>query len=302
MNIRAKIFGGEEIQPELLGAKRPKGAKADKLASVTVPRDAKRQADSRLGDRHRLLDEKVRLTHKGRSRKVELINLSGGGAMVSGFKPKLWDRVELHLGENGSIDCAVRWIRGERVGLEFAHETKLDCPADKRAQLLREVIVRSFSDIKFEPRGGIESEPPPETEVPVDEQRFERRHPLIWSGVLEHANASRPVRVRNISAIGAMIETDKSVCIGGNAVLDLGDSGFIPATVAWAVGDQVGLRFKRKFDMTRLAESRPEVAPRTWVPPDYLRSPKANDTRGSSHWGRMSLDELRAQLDGFLTR
>src|SRR5439155_5834057 len=137
--------------PELLGSKRPRGAKADKLHSVVVPREARRLSNSRAGDRHRLQAEQVRLTHCGEARKVELINLSGGGAMVSGrFDPKLWDRVQLHLGENGTIECAVRWIRDGRIGLEFAHETRLDCSADEQAQVLREVIVRSFPDLQFE--------------------------------------------------------------------------------------------------------------------------------------------------------
>src|SRR5436190_13080243 len=103
MNIRAKIFGDTADEPELLGSKRPKGAKADKLRSVVVPREARRLSNSRAGDRHRLLSEQVRLTHRGTALKGELINLSGGGAMVSGrFDPNLWDRVQLHLGENGT--------------------------------------------------------------------------------------------------------------------------------------------------------------------------------------------------------
>lgn len=299
MNIRTKIYGGEEAGPDLLGAKRPKGAKADKLASVSVPREAKRLANSRVEDRHRLLSETVRLTHKGRARELELINLSGGGAMVGGFKAKLWDRVELHLGKDGTIECAVRWIRDGRVGLEFAHETRLDCPADEQAQLLREVITRSFSDIAFEPRPGAEAEPESGPEI-ADELRFERRHPLIWSGVLQYHETSAPVRLRNISSTGAMIDCEAMVFPDTNVVLDLGESGFIPARIAWVVGDQVGLGFKRKFDMARLADSKPEVAPPTWVPPDYLRSPKASETRGSGHWGRMSLGQLRHQLEGFL--
>src|SRR5689334_8579457 len=124
MNIRAKIFGGENATEDssLLGRKKPKGAKADALHSVRVAREEARRSDSRAGDRHRLTGERVRLTHEGKSYDVELINLSGGGAMVSGgFEPKLWDRVDLHLGEDGMVECAVRWLRDRRIGLEFAH-------------------------------------------------------------------------------------------------------------------------------------------------------------------------------------
>jgi hypothetical protein len=50
--------------------------------------------------------------------------------------------------------------------------------------------------------------------------------------------------------------------------------------------------------MAQLARARPEVAPAKWVAPDYLRKV----AKPSENWGRMSLGELRAQLEGFLKR
>jgi hypothetical protein len=294
MNIRAKIFGDDD-EPVLVGEKKPKGAKAEELRSVVVPREGPRRSNSRYEDRHRLLNEQVRLTYKGKKCPVELINLSGGGAMVSGaFKPKLWDRVELHLGENGTIECAVCWIREDRIGLEFAHETRLDCSPTKQTKVLRAVIARSFPDIHFEQPESAQSE------SVLEEQRREGRHPLIWSGVLHHRDAKRRVRVRNISATGAMIESSDPVLVGGQAILELGDDGFIPATIAWLIGDQVGLAFRSKFDMSQLARSRPEVATAKWVAPDYLRSSGSKVARSGANWGRLSLGQLRQQLEGFL--
>ena len=291
MNIRAKIFGDDD-EPVLVGEKKPRGAKAKELRSVVVPREDRHRSNSRYEDRHRLMNEQVRLTHKGRRRKVELINLSGGGAMVSGdFKPKLWDRVELHLGENGTIECAVCWVREDRIGLEFAHETRLDCSPNEQTNVLREVIARSFPDIRFE------QPPSPDSEPASEEQRHEGRHPLIWSGLLHHGPAKTRVRVRNISSTGAMIESNEPVLVGGQAILELGDDGFIPATIAWLVGDQVGLSFHSKFDMAQLARSRPEVAPAKWVAPDYLKS---HAPKKSANWRRLSLGELRQHLEGFL--
>ena len=99
MNIRAKIFGGASAADEpLLKAKSPRGAKADTLHSVKVARDAQRTNNNRGEDRHRLTDEQARVTYNGFDSEVELINLSGGGAMVSAqFEPMIWDRVDLHL-------------------------------------------------------------------------------------------------------------------------------------------------------------------------------------------------------------
>ena len=69
--------------------------------------------------------------------------------MVSGpLAVMLWDHVGLVLGGEDEIDCAVRWIKGDKIGLEFAHETRLDCNEEMRDELLRAVIRKSFPDIK----------------------------------------------------------------------------------------------------------------------------------------------------------
>src|SRR4051812_44670147 len=85
VNIRAKIFGGVVAAEEpLLKGKKPKGAKPEALVTVTVAREAVRLSDSRGKDRHRLSNERARITHDGSEIEVELINVSGGGAMISG--------------------------------------------------------------------------------------------------------------------------------------------------------------------------------------------------------------------------
>src|SRR5690349_15849485 len=151
MNIRAKIYGGAQAAEEpLLKAKRPKGAKADTLHSVRVARETSRASNGRAEDRHRLTNERVRITHHASDHQVELINLSGGGAMIeTTIELALWDRISLHLGNHGDIECAVRWIRDGRVGLEFAHETRLDAPSNQVAIVLRHVIERTFPHITF---------------------------------------------------------------------------------------------------------------------------------------------------------
>ena len=298
MNIRAKVFGGEAMADEpILPAKRPKGAKADKLRSVAVAREARRLRDGRAGDRHRLAGEAARVTHGGADHEVELINLSGGGAMIAApFEALLWDRVDLHLGNHGTIECAVRWICDGRLGLEFAHETRLDGPADQVAIVLRHVIERTFPHIQF-PQGE-QHAPPPPREDPDDEHRAASRHPLIWNGTLHHDYQSSDVRIRNISSTGAMIETGASVRVGSEPLLELSEAVALSATVEWAVGDQVGLRFHSPFDMNQLAESRPSVASTNWEPPAYLDA----DAEEGDRWNRLSIIQLRQELEGFLKR
>ena len=178
------------------------------------------------------------MTHGGRAHSVKLVNLSGGGAMVAAdFEPMLWDRVELHLGENGTVECAVRWIKGGRIGLEFAHETRLDCSADQQAAVLREVIARTFPDLEFE----VPAEPAAPVVLENGDQRADGRHPLIWSGVIHHDFQSCPVRLRNISETGAMIECNGPLHVGAEPLLELGEGVSIFTTVAWIVGDQAGL-------------------------------------------------------------
>ncbi len=125
-DFRASLRSGRRDTP-VVSKKRGRGDRsADGLGAVKVPRSESRSSNQRNGDRHRLADEQAVVRRKGKSHEVELINLSHGGAMVVGdFKAKLWDKVELVLGDGGEIECAVRWMRGDRIGLEFAHETKV---------------------------------------------------------------------------------------------------------------------------------------------------------------------------------
>lgn len=300
MNIRAKVYGGAADEP-ILRAKKPKGAKADTLHSVAVAREARRASNSRGEDRHRLTDEFARVTHNGTDVEVELINLSGGGAMVAGeFEPMLWDHVDLHLGNHGTVECVVRWIRDRRFGLEFAHETRLEGPSDQIAIVLRHVIERTFPHIQFaQSRKTAATQAEPIEPTPSD-NRGGRRHPLLWTGVLYHDYQTSKIRIRNISTTGAMIESETPIRVGAQPLLELSDTLSLSATVEWAVGDQAGLRFHEPFDMTMLADGKPVVVEEKWTPPAYLDLVKAQT--GKDHWERLTIHELRQELEGFLKR
>ncbi len=306
MNIRSKISRGRPLDGSpVIQGKTPKGARADSLDSIPVARETTRSANMRLQDRHRLSEQQVKITHKRKDHLAQLINLSGGGAMITGdFDPMLWDRIKLHLGEDGVIECAVCWLKGDRIGLEFAHETRLECSADKQAQLLREVIANNFPDIEFEAEAAKAAEVA-EVARPAEDHRGERRHPLIWSGTLHYDFASSPVRLRNISERGALIESERILPVGAEPLLELGEAGSVFGTVTWTVGDQAGLRFHTPFDMTMLAKAKPQLAPARWEQPEYLKAEPAKPEASSpwaDEWGRMSLSELRDELEGFLKR
>ena len=269
-----------------------------------VPRGLARRSNHRGGDRHRLTDETAIVRYCGKSYTVELINLSGGGAKISAeFEPRLWDIVELQLGDGPGIDCAVRWLRDGTAGLEFAHETRIDCDPETRARLLLDTIQRSFPNLAIDvdlPEQPDQAQPEPEESEDDAGNRGETRHPLIWSGQILFAFDSNPVRLRNISAGGALVDAATKYPVGAEIMLDLSDAGQFDAVVSWTKGDQAGLRFKQPFDLDCLAKLRPDVTPHRWRKPDFLKSGIEEGSAWDEEWSRLSLADLQAKLEGFL--
>ena len=284
--------------------KRPSGApEGAGLDSVPVARSSKRTADHRDGDRHRLSREAATLQVNRKTVPVELVNLSGGGAMVATGTPlTMWQKVHLTLGGEFTVECAVRWIRGERVGLEFAHETQIEGDHAKRDAMLLDVLKRSFPDIKATPAAPVAEQRPAERRDPEGEsqRRTAPRHPLIWSAEILHNHDSVRVRIRNISESGALVESPHSYGTGAEVLLDLGAAGQHFARVSWAHGDQLGLGFVEPFDISLLARSKPEVADPNWTRPDYLKPKRGERSEGS--WDHAQLGDLRDCLEGFLKR
>ena len=301
-SFRAAVIGGEK-KPLIVTDKNPRfEGEKDDLNGVRIPREETRRGDHRGGDRHRLAGETASAVYKKRSHDVEIVNLSRGGAMIrSDFQPRLWDMVELRFGEGTGLEGAVVWIKGDSMGLEFAHETKLDCSPEKRAALLLEVIQRSFPDeVRLEDA---------DSAYVADEQeaedlgaRDEKRHPLIWKGEIHYAHDSNPVRLRNVSQGGALVDVAVDYPLGAEVMLDLGDAGQFFVIVQWLCGDQAGLRFVQPFDLACLANARPDVTPHSWNVPTFLDRDDSEDSAWDDRWGRSSIAEIRQDLEGFLKR
>lgn len=296
VNIRARIYGMSKAKAASPSEEQNGGSRIEESRKFT---------NSRSADRHRLSEETARVTHNGIEYDVELINVSGGGAMIGAtFDAGALDALELHLGENGTIDCVVRWQKDARMGVEFAHETQLDCSADEQAILLREVISRTYGATHFaqEQQSSRVAEPEVRDERKSADHRRAKRHPLIWSGVFTWGRKSTQVRVRNISATGAMVQCSGGPAVGTDGVLQLSKDVSVPASVNWATGDQVGLRFHQHFEMGQLARSTPEVASTRWVRPSYLDRTKEESSPWDPVWQRLSVGELKHELEGFLKR
>lgn len=299
MSIRTRIFGAGADKP-LLPIKTPKGAKPDMLDSVIVPRTETRRGNVRAGDRHRLTAEQALLRHDGHEHVVDVVNLSHGGAMVRGeLDLKLWDHVSLALGEDGEMECAVRWIKGDIAGLEFAHETRIDCSADEYDDLLRSVIRKSFPDVEIaldHPQRRAEDDPLIDPEEVV--RRRADRHPLVWNGVIYydefHDYEAEPVRLRNISATGALVQSGNALPEGSTVYLDMRSAGRHPAKVIWSRGDQSGLKFDTPFDLRSLAHSTPEIASAVQSPPAEFGTQEP----WAPGWKRATVSELARNLGG----
>jgi hypothetical protein len=309
-SFRSAILTGKGLRTDpVVRAKTARGAETDDLSSVEVPREEARTHDHRDNDRHRLENETATARFDGQDHEVELINLSGGGAMIrADFTPRLWERVDLKFAEGAEIECAVRWLRGDRVGLEFAHETHIDCDPEVRDALLLDVVRRSFPDATINaPEQPVEAARPKTNADEVDDvanpRRVERRHPLIWSGEVFYSHSREKVRLRNISESGALIETPVSYPEGVELFLDLGEAGQLFATVSWSCGDKAGLRFAQPFNLKLLGSVKPEVAPAMLTRPGPAGRLSADkDNPWAEGWGRQSVDELREDLEGFLKR
>lgn len=310
--FRSAILSGNGLYPKnpLVRDKQGRGATEDDLSSVEVPRSEGRSADHRDDDRHRLNEEVARARFAAEEHDVDLINLSGGGAMIrADFSPRLWDRVDLILAEGAEIECAVRWIRHDRIGLEFAHETRIDCGAEERDALLLDVIHRSFPDVALAPRVEEMKQEPVEAvdggdddDAIANSRRTERRHPLVWMGEVYFAHGNEKVRLRNISENGALIEGPVQYPLGVEVLLDLGKAGQHFATVSWACGDKTGLKFNNGFNLKLLGDAKPEVAPHLMIRPGPGLQTSDIDNPWADGWQRQSLDELRDDLEGYLKR
>lgn len=303
-SFRAAVLSGER-KPLVVTDKVPRtGGERDALDNVPVPRSESRHGNHRGGDRHRLNGETATVLRDGKSHDVELVNLSRGGAMIRcAFAPRLWDIVELQLGEGLGLEAAVRWIKGDAIGLEFAHETRIDCGPAERAALLLAVIQRSFPDEVLSLEGNTATELAEEPEEEDLGNRDEKRHPLIWKGEIHFAHDSNPVRLRNVSSGGALVDVAVDYPLGAEVMLDLGGAGQFFATVQWVCGDQAGLKFARPFEIACLANARPDVTPSSWSVPNFLSSADEDDESAwHENWSRSSIADIRNDLEGYLKR
>jgi hypothetical protein len=274
--LRSIVAGGGRA--ELLARRAPKRKVQDEgpsLAALTIPRTESRSCNQRREDRHLNVVERAELTFRRRRYDVAVVNVSKNGAMVEAdLEPRIGEKMEIRFDGCNKTACAVRWVRGSRIGVEFARETVVLAPAQ-----VKEAVVA----------GRREGEAP----APKEKPRRTPRQSLLWKAVLHWDHGTTQVRVRNISADGAMLETGTEIPADTAVVLDLGDGGAPMGCIRWARGGHLGLRFDHRFDLRNLVRQAPvaEASP-AHVKPQYLETELDPDSPWAAAWDKFVPEDL----------
>jgi hypothetical protein len=251
------------------------------LAGIAITRQESRKTNQRREDRHVNLAEKAVITFRRKRIEVDVVNVSSHGVMIEReLEPRLGERIELRFADCNRTLCSVRWVKGRRIGLEFASETVLIATAQ-----VRELIVS----------GRREGEQSPKLEM-----RPERplRHTLFWTGTLYHGVESMEVRLRNVSAAGAMLDCDDDLLAGTVVVLEFAGTcvNAQQGRVRWCRSGQIGVLFDQPLDMRLLADPPPAKARgegvRHYVKPDYLTSDGSPDSPWAARTCGLRIEDL----------
>ncbi len=81
----------------------------------------------------------------------------------------------------------------------------------------------------------------------------EPRHRLMRRAIASIGGQTREVRMRNISAMGALVECADPVAPGTQITMDIVGAGPATGTVRWAQSGKFGIQFTDAFDLSRLA-------------------------------------------------
>ena len=114
------------------------------------------------------------------------------------------------------------------------------------------------------------------------QNRKNRRSNVLMSASLELSGTSLPVKLRNLSAEGALVEGDKLPIEGTSILFRKGDLS-MPGSVAWVKGHQAGINFAQTLNPEQLLRHVP--APRPRVAPAFRRPGLKTATDSETGYG-----------------
>ena len=287
--IRSSILAGDAKATPIArkGKSKREGAGLGGLAAIAIRREEARVTDQRAEDRLRDRVEHSIIHFRRRKFAVRVVNVSSRGAMIeSDIDPRIGETLDIQFSEDNRTRCVVRWIRENRIGLEFVDEVIVwDCSAPSAAIFQPAPPSRHETPEQNMPRGVVDRSP---------------RHTLLRKGTLYWGGVTIEVRLRNISSGGAKVDSEQELRPGSEVELDLGEAGFQMAEVRWSQDGQVGLRFADDFDIGSLAPSSiPGSEPASdMLKPAYLETELRADSPWASRFERLSMTDLRAPRAG----
>jgi diguanylate cyclase (GGDEF)-like protein len=98
----------------------------------------------------------------------------------------------------------------------------------------------------------------------------EPRHRLMRRAVAMIDGSTAELRLRNISAKGAMVESDVSLSPGTELTIDIVGVGPVQGLVRWAQQGKFGLQFSQEFNLARLAPRKEKQNDVTMLRPFYI--------------------------------
>ena len=105
-------------------------------------------------------------------------------------------------------------------------------------------------------------------ETSQSQNRKSRRSNVLMTASLELSGTSVPVKLRNLSADGALVQGDKLPVEGSSLLFRKGDLS-MAGQVAWVKGRQAGISFEHKLNPDQLLRHVPSPRPR--VAPNFRR-------------------------------
>ena len=102
----------------------------------------------------------------------------------------------------------------------------------------------------------------------VPQNRKTQRANVLMQASLELSGTSLPVKLRNLSSEGALVESDKLPVEGSAVVFRRGDLA-VPGRIAWTKTRHAGVSFNRKLEPEQVLRHVPQ--PRAPVAPSYRR-------------------------------
>jgi hypothetical protein len=276
--VRSKLAGEERELVVKRRAKPGRGDSGPSLASLAITRTEARTSNQRREERHLKVCETAILKFRNRKHEVRVTNVSNHGTMIEAdIVPRIGERVQIAFEGCIRTDCIVRWVRGPRIGLEFHTETVVVAPARVRDAI---VSGRRIGESEMDEPRLVKARPPRQT--------------LLWTAVMHWTEGSQQVRVRNISAEGAMLEAQEDLPQHLPVVLDLGAGGATAGHVRWSRAGQIGVGFDERYDLRQLA--RQDASAGASVPgmlkPSYLEDELDPDSPWAGRWERLGPQDL----------